>query len=883
MSIAIYTYKAPYQLNREPYWDEIRTCPYFCAAQTLVNGLRTLYTADFVQGRVTTVQNLLAALFKDWESTAHRIKQHAAIDNAIANQTVAIADPALRERMERAFLFNRAEVFDSLRVMAELDVDVNEISRDQLTPEQDYIVALFQSLCAARETAFDLSCDFDEAFVDAVLLEALRGASQGAADDLHLDADRIVIHGVHQFTPLMLRAIERIAAYKKVILLFQYQEQYAAAYQTWVDIYTAFDRPITASAGAELRPNPAHSVSYEGNVLADSLGQLINGNVDRISAGHPYEIMEFDNMTEFAAYVARAFEQAGKSDPENPMRMMQEQIYAADSSANNILKMYFPEQFGERQFLDYPLGHFFLAVANMWDAEKNEMVIADAADIKECLEAGILREDYPGQLSAVWGQLAALFEGCTTPDEMIRRLQRLRKRKKYLSDPAQQEYVRHISYYTVSRDAIDQMERALTELKELAAYFYEDFEQQPHNFRAFYQRLKAYLQQDVLDEQGLGEEFADIIRRVLERLEEVEHIDESASFSCLKATMSIYLVQETKPGKSAHWIVRDFEQIDGDILRSGQGRVRGKPVTYHFACLSDEDMCGGRARKFPWPLTDAFFEVAQEPVDWKYQVYVKARKEYRNYKRYALLYGLQFNRARFRLSYVRRSGEGEREPYYLLQLLGARRVRYEERRRSPWLADVTAIRAAGAPARAYEPADYYRWRLCRYRFLLESIAEGTTIYKEPFLLVKYFEIILENQIKEELQGSPAGETIVADALSDTYETLSKYFPFVSNLNRMDVLKKVRARLPHGKMPFPILKDSDRAYMRIREQFIYKKLTDAGRPQVNILKDVFAPVSDAKIAETLAESALAQTYFHRHIGIWCQYCANHELCAASYKG
>lgn len=270
-------------------------------------------------------------------------------------------------------------------------------------------------------------------------------------------------------------------------------------------------------------------------------------------------------------------------------------------------------------------------------------------------------------------------------------------------------------------------------------------------------------------------------------------------------------------------------------------------------------------------------------MDWKYQVYVKARKEYRNYKRYALLYGLQFNRARFRLSYVRRSGQGEREPYYLLQLLGARRVRYEERRRSPWLADVTAIRAAGAPARAYEPADYYRWRLCRYRFLLESIAEGTTIYKEPFLLVKYFEIILENQIKEKLQGSPAGETIVADALSDTYETLSKYFPFVSNLNRMDVLKKVRARLPHGKTPFPILQESDRAYMRIREQFIYKKLTDAGRPQVNILKDVFAPVSDEKIAETLAESALAQTYFHRHIGIWCQYCANHELCAASYKG
>lgn len=56
-------------------------------------------------------------------------------------------------------------------------------------------------------------------------------------------------------------------------------------------------------------------------------------------------------------------------------------------------------------------------------------------------------------------------------------------------------------------------------------------------------------------------------------------------------------------------------------------------------------------------------------MDWKYQVYVKARKEYRNYKRYELLYGLQFNRARFRLSYVRRSGEADATKYYATRMI----------------------------------------------------------------------------------------------------------------------------------------------------------------------------------------------------------------------
>ena len=136
---------------------------------------------------------------------------------------------------------------------------------------------------------------------------------------------------------------------------------------------------------------------------------------------------------------------------------------------------------------------------------------------------------------------------------------------------------------------------------------------------------------DILADRELSEEFADILKRVLMRLEEVENIDASASFGCLKSTMSIYLLQETKPGRSANWIVRNFEQIDGDILRSGHGDPN---IIYHFACLEDEDVGAIKRAEFPWPLNDDFFEVAQNPVDWKYQVYVKCCNEYKNFKKY---------------------------------------------------------------------------------------------------------------------------------------------------------------------------------------------------------------------------------------------------------
>ena len=885
MSIVIYTYRDPYKLNDEPYWEEIKKCPYFCVSQTLVNGLKYLYKSEFVQGRVTTVQNLTKALFEYWESTTCIVRQHTDIDNIITYALPAILGAEMQDNLIRSFLFNREEVFKSIRVLFELNINVNDVLVEKLTPEQVFILEVYKQILASeKKKDFVLNHQFDENQIDEAISNAMKGATR---HELDLDAivmDTIVIHGIHQFSPIMLRAIEEISAYKKVILLFNYQPQYRNAYQTWIDIYTAFDSPITDFESAEFRPNINLPISYSGNILADNLGKLICGKTDELTLGDSYEITEFDNMTEFASYVADVFETASKIDSSNPMGMMKEQIYAADSSVNDILKIYFPEQFGERQFLDYPLGHFFLAIANMWDAVDNKILITDINDVKECLEAGILKEKYLGQLSSIWGKASSLFEGCTSMDEMISRLKKLRKNQKYLTDPVRKEYVSHISYYNLSTDEIEILERALKDLEEIAGYFYEDFENQAHNFQKFYKKLKQYLQQNVLDSQDLGEEFSDIIRRVLERLEEVENIDASASFECLKATMSVYLVQETKPGKSANWIVRNFEQIDGDIMRSLNGKVNGKPIVYHFACLSDEDIDSVNRADFPWPLTDSFFEIAQEPIDWKYQVYVKARKEYKNFKRYALLFGLEFNRAQFKLSFVKRDGEKERDPYYLLKVLGIRKVPYEENRIGKFQEEISYIDTVNSSAQKYNEFDYYRYRICKYKFLLETIIEKNTVYKDAFLLTKYLEILLENQFKEELQGLPISETILIEKLNEAFDELEKYFPFVLRVNRIDAINNIRHRLLSSKEKnFPMLSTEEKQYMMIRELFIHKQLSDQKTLRKNILVDKFSAVSDETIARDLSESALKNIHYHKDVDLWCQYCSNREFCAAYYAG
>ncbi len=879
MSIVIYTYHDPYKIDSEPYWESIKNCPYFCVSQTLVNGLRMHYKNKFDGGRVTTIKCLTDSLYENWVSTACIVKQHADIDNIINSGLSSEFSVQEGLKIKRAFLFNRDEVFQSIRTLFELNVDENSVLISKLTKEQKYIMDIFKKILSSDKKKDFLIAD---CLTEEVVDRGLKRAMQTICKDYDysmVDLGTVVIHGVHQFSPIMLKAIEELQKYKNVILLFNYQKQYKNVYQTWFDIYSAFDCKIIDYDRSEFSPNDSSSVSYRGNVLADKLGRLMNGQKKSITIDEPYEILEFDNMTEFASYVADIFEDAVRKDAMQPMRYMREQIYAADSSANDILKIYFPEQFGERQFLNYPIGHFFIAIANLWDSENNEILITDINDIRECLGANILAEDIPGELVSIFGRIQVLFDGCTSVKQMRKRLKSVKKNMKYLSGSDEQEYIRHISYYAISKAEIDKLDCALEDLEDIAAQFYEDFENRAHNFRDFYRKLKNFLQTDILGDRELSEEFEDILRRVLMRLNEVEHINASASFECLKSTMSIYLLQETKPGGSANWIVRNFEQIDGDILRSGHEDTN---IVYHFACLEDEDIGAIKKAKFSWPLDDDFFEVAQNSVNWKYQVYVKCCNEYKNFKRYALVYGLEFNRARFKLSYVKRNGDREREPYYLLKMLGITKKNYSKSKISKQLGDSSGISIKNGAIGSFNCYDYYRYRICKYRFLAESLIENNTVYKDNFLILKYMEVMLENIIKEEMQGQPISEPVLVQKLNDIYNDLKKYFPFAQNVNRMDVINNIRNRIVNGKVKkYAILTKEDRRYMMIRELFIHKKLENVKNSSTDVMEDKFPNVSQDWIDINLSEEVLQRIKYKKNVDVWCKYCANRELYTAYY--
>ncbi len=899
MSLSIYTYSNPYEINNEPYWDSIKNCAHFCVSQTMVNGLSAVYN-ELNNGQLATVEELVEALYPNWFDTKTYIEQYTILTNILDSVTPNI-EPERWKKIKQSLRFNKSALLNSIRLMAEIGLVLKNLRVKKITEEQTYLVATYKEILRGDNAdKFLLRKNFSDKEIDSAVKKALVAKNQRRGKEFksieNVDCNTVVIHGIHQFTPTILSMIEEVSKYKRVVLLFNYQQQYSGIYQTWLDVYSCFDLNIKSQFNNEFKPTTLLQTSYEGNVLADQIGRLANGTLTEKSKDvKNISVIEFDNIMEFSAYVAQIYEEAAKEfhadehKKGSALACMREQFYSANNSVNDILKVYFPEQFGERHFLAYPIGHFFVAVTNMWDSENGGIKIEEMNDIAECLYSGALYEKEIGSLITTFNQTrnyfsrATMLESDGESDGVIDLLKKIRKHISKLNN-GKIEYadkLNKLSYYNVTIDEVDELIKALETLNTITKLFYEDFEDEKNNFKHFYEKLRDFVETQILPTADAETEFRDIIVRLLARLEEVEKIETTSSFDCLKDTMAYYLKQESQKGESANWIVRDFQQIDGDILKSS---TQEPEIIYHFACVSDSDMNVKREDQFPWPLTIDFFEKAYEPLDWKYQVYVKSRKEFKHFKRYALLYGLEFNRCKFKISYIKNDDDKENELYYVLKLLEIKTERNvhdttSSRQKQEFVFDL------GTNTNKFLDLDGFRRRICGYRFALESLIENGTRYQDRFLQAKYLEIILANIVRKKLEGQITTEAIINEALDDVAERLSRYFRFLNESEMTDIKSNaksaiIRQALQDGKIKqFPKVTDIDFNMMRKKEEFIYLHLDNEN--DVNVLLGKFNDMTMTEKKKFTPEN-LKKVSYCKERNVWCQWCAVREKCLESYK-
>ena len=193
--------------------------------------------------------------------------------------------------------------------------------------------------------------------------------------------DKIVIHGVHRFDSKLFYFIRNLKNLGiDIIFLINYNDDYKRIYETWNNVYKWTNKELNVE-----------DISIEEfySDLGIAIGKILEGDFEAINdcSLNTYKVNIFDNMTSFSNSICEVYENAYKSTKNTLkndhmhnsgkiLNNMRTQYYAVNNSdINEILKTYYPEQFGEKHFLAYPIGQFILGIYNMWDIEKEKIII----------------------------------------------------------------------------------------------------------------------------------------------------------------------------------------------------------------------------------------------------------------------------------------------------------------------------------------------------------------------------------------------------------------------------------------------------------------------------------------------------------------------------
>ena len=849
MPYKIYTYEDPYRLGETDFWEEISALPHFCVSRTLVNGLKDVMQ-DRIQGLICPLDDLVSfppeglesshIVYRQWtENVGLRLEQYGALTALFRRERES---GRIDEAFYQALGHNQTRFLDAIRLFLELGIRPEALDETKGNKEQRLFVQVLREVCGDKR--FQFPGTPRPAELKAILVELARNElREYTAQNAGRQRDRLwyeraiqntaarplealVVHGVHQFSPPQLRLLSDLEKMgMTIIFLFNEQKQFPRMYASWNCIYQCFGVPIhhdTKIARYETR-----SMQNASNALACALAELYEG---RYRAGDPrsqtwyqlyqkVDFLEFANITEYADFISNRFDAAQAKyhasqsviDRGNDvcsraavLGFLDEQVYTANREIHTLLKLYYPEYTKQRHFLSYPIGQFFSALYRLWDPERGEIRI-DVPALKECLSSRILKAGSGETLLRTFYNLELLFDGITTLREFREKIaaeyaahyDAVARAK--AADPIFP--LRQLSIYhpdKVTRADLDALIRAVEEIQEIARTLFQSdgAPGESIHFGTHFKNLETFLRQRDLSQ--ANEEERALIEALELRLEKGKPGQSvSGTFRDLQEGLYYYLKQ-TGGDEGANWIVKNFEQIDGDILQSKKQHERGEAKVYHFACLSDRDLSCRVDDLLPWPLTESFLQKAYFPVDLVFQVYYTALGERESFLRCAVFHGLYYNQCDVRLSYVKQYGEETTKPDALLSILGLTVTGGAVEPRTESIPVSVAVKREPARDVRYRRDEMMSMFLCPYRFFLDYVMEDTPVLQGTFLYQKFYENALISGVWKRMASQPKELAVrtLDRALAQESAIIRPYFFFWKQSEILDLERRAKNYLVH---------------------------------------------------------------------------------------
>ena len=964
MSFKIYTYADPYRICETDFWQEIKSYPHLCASRTLVRGLMSVIPDEEIQTLFCPLDSIVKdRIFTDWTNNiSRRIQQYSELGRQFRRlHEEKEAGWDIGDLRYEAIVHNKNNMLDSLRLFIELGISSEALDTKRLNmehrlfayllklaegsdlfslpkpPDKNGLIKIFfEQAEAERKEREELNArrprpDVEEYKRELTLIDRM-------IDKMRFwDGENIVVHGVHQFTPLQLRLLTYLDKLGvQVIFLYNYLPQYKEIYSSWNYIYQQFDAPIHHDTKITSY-QPELQFRRAGVSIAENMALLCEENISRndpriIRNYEDYKderVVGFDNISEYAGYVSDLFAEAEaeiKEDSEADNRWlrpgeqrstsevlarMEDVIYTANKDVDELLQVYHPEYARNRHFLAYPIGQFFVALYGLWNVETGEIDI-EYGQLRTCVNSGILTGFNTPQLLKTLMNVEPLFLHVTTFSELDVLFKKYKKEYTQVAGAvaASPAYPFHVlslyNTYKVPLKEIEELHKALGQIKKKKKKLFGTASaDERFQFGSHFKRLRDFV--DSRQTELANEEEKDLIGRLLDRLENIQkqlsHEDRTGTLDDLRSGLYFFLKQKEEP--VSDWFVRNFEQIDGDVLMSRkQNRPGRKKRVYHFACVSDKDMNRTVDELLPWPLSEMFIERAYNPKELPFQVYYAALGERSNFLRYALFYGLYFSQCDTKISFVRRYGEDATDFYELLRLIGLKEEDSAIHRVSDDPYSHTTVKVQKITGLKYNREQMAAMFLCPYRYFLDYVLNKEPVLSGTFLMQKFFVNVLIENTWRTMQGKKQKDMAarLMQTIASESTRIERYFPFFISSEIIDMRRQAE-----NYVLTQVFRDGDEkvrglepAHMALRKTFgtaeFLEDLQDLPRrhqyPDFEQLSTIKKDKKSYSVHSTKNENgALVRCVLHylnetdsnyERVGSWCVFCPDNGICLSAYK-
>lgn len=570
--------------------------------------------------------------------------------------------------------------------------------------------------------------------------------------------NKIVFHGIYRMRAIHFKMFEILEDMGyEVIILNCYNPDYSKIYQVWDELYCMLTEKFKVT---EIRIGQYASQIEKNHIAGKIYGGLVEGYQDisipiMDTNENQCEFYEYLTTMQFINAVSEVFDSALDENGERQIASMKEQFYGVNGiELNEIFKIFYSEIFRKKSFMSYPLGQFIYYIHDMWDSNKKELRLNHNGLI-ECLNM------YNEEATAVYNKVA-IYIGLereksglllSKVKEKIKKLEELSSAQSNNKEAFNR--LVHFGYF-IKSEKYEVLLKALEALDKIASSI---FNVGSPTADKHYQRLVSMIA-TLNKQQGwrvLEKDESQLLKQIKSRLGNTKDDGNQrlADVSVLKQTIDFYLDGHSEKDE-IKWLVRDFEQIDGDLLLfHADEPKKSKAATAHYALLSNENMLIGSKGGCVWPLTE-------EAVNnkWVAHMLKKIVENEQAYKRCMFFQGLFYlpKEVNVRLSYVKNvanlnNDEKNHDEYFFMKgmrkAFGAGeciKVSDAEGMKTSILAktthEIAAVNESNEVVRILSE--------CPYKYMFSAaINEEPYVYNENnFLIIKFFEEYIEYCIKK---------------------------------------------------------------------------------------------------------------------------------------